>query len=526
MAKILTSAKFKSYNQQQSILLPLNLEDLVEGTHLVRVVNKVVDGMDLTSLVSQYKGGGTTSYHPKMLLKVLLYGYSIKIYTGRKIAAALRHDTHFMWIAAMNRPDFRTINNFRSGKAKETIELIFKEMLEFLMEQQYIKMENYFCDGSTFAADGNRNKMVWKKNAERYKASAGQKCRELFKEIDELNAAEDKEYGNNNLEQSGELSAVTEHDIDRHVQSLNKKIQDASDKKTVRKCKSIKKKLEEAQSKIHTYEGQEKVAGKRSGYNKTDEDATAMRMKNKVETLPAYNVLAGSEGQFITGVTVHQNPNDGVCFAEHIEQVTTMQQPFKPINVIADAAFGTEQNYELAETKGIGSFLKFPTFHAEETKKYRENPFLKDNFPYDPLTDTYTCPNKQLLVFTNSYHKTHKVTGYQSFIKEYACAGCKGCPFYEKCCKSAKEANRIIRVNEKLENHKQEAREKLKSEKGIQLRKQRGTEIESCFGDIKHNMGFRRFHVRTKQKVKTEITLVAMAHNLRKIHLQELKKAA
>ncbi|HEV8283643.1 MAG TPA: transposase [Chitinophagaceae bacterium] len=83
-----------------------------------------------------------------------------------------------------------------------------------------------------------------------------------------------------------------------------------------------------------------------------------------------------------------------------------------------------------------------------------------------------------------------------------------------------------IKVNEKLETYKQQARENLKSEKGIALRKQRGVEIESCFGDIKHNMGFRRFHVRGLQKVKTEWSIVAMAHNLKKIHLQNIKKIA
>lgn len=526
MAKILTSAKFKQYNQNQPVLLPQNLDELIDATHLVRVVNKVVDAMDVSALINQYKGGGTTAYSPVMLLKILLYGYCIKIYTGRKLAAALGQDIHFMWLAAMNRPDFRTINNFRSGKAKEVIEVIFKEMLEFLMEHEYIRMENYFCDGSTFTADANRHKMVWKKNAERYKASAEQKCRELFKQIDALNAAEDKEYGNNNLEQAGEQSGVTAKDIDDHVQTLNKKIEEAADKKTVRTCKSLKKKLENNQLKIHSYEKQAATAGKRSGYNKTDEDATAMRMKNKVETLPAYNVLAGSEKQFITGITVHQNTNDGNCFADHIEQVITLQQPLKPVTVIADAAFGTEENYDLMETKQIEGYLKFPAFHAEQTKKYQNDPFNKDSFAYDALTDTYTCPNNQLLVFTGAHHKTHKVTGYKSRIKEYECTGCKGCPFYDRCCKSAKEANRIIRVNEKLENYKQKARENLKSDKGVQLRKQRSTEIESCFGDIKHNMGFRRFHVRTIQKVKTEITLVAMAHNIRKIKLQGLKTAA
>ena len=151
---------------------------------------------------------------------------------------------------------------------------------------------------------------------------------------------------------------------------------------------------------------------------------------------------------------------------------------------------------------------------------------MKDNFKYDVVTDTYTCPNDQLLTLQRSAIETHKRTGYQSQIKIYASQSCAGCPFYEKCCKSEKEKNRTINVNEKLETYKQQARKNLKSETGIQLRKKRGVEIESCFGDIKHNMEFRRFHLRGLQKVKTEWNMVAMAHNLRKIYLQNLRKAA
>lgn len=111
-------------------------------------------------------------------------------------------------------------------------------------------------------------------------------------------------------------------------------------------------------------------------------------------------------------------------------------------------------------------------------------------------------------------------------IKEYECSDCPGCPFYARCCKSTKGENRKIQVNEKLENYKQQARENLGSEKGVALKKQRSIEIESCFGDIKHNMNFRRFHVRGLKKVKTEITLVAMAHNLRKLYLKKVQNAA
>lgn len=525
MAKIKTSIVFKAYNQQQTLLLPPSLEELIGEKHLVRVVHEVVERMDITGLINLYEGGGTSAYHPRLLLKVLLYGYSVKIYTGRKIAQALKQDIHFMWLSGMSRPDFRTINHFRSSKAKEVIEALFKELLEFLLDQRYIKMENYFCDGSTFRADANQHKMVWKKNAVRYKAKTEQKCQELFKQIDALNSREEDQYGSCNLEENGDLSTITREAISEQVSRLNKRLKTATDKSTRRKGRSLKNKLKAAAGKIDKYDDQISKAGSRSGYNKTDSDASAMMMKNKVEILPAYNIMAGSEDQFITGVSVHQNPNDGSCFKDHLEQVIS-QQPFAPDRVIADSIFGTEQNYELLEQREIESYLKFPAYHAEQKKSYEQNPFLKENFPYDVLTDSYQCPNGQQLLFKKKYNYTHKRTGYQSVIKEYTCQSCAGCPFYEKCCKSLNGENRTIQVNEKLEDYKQQARENLGTERGSRLKKQRSIEIESCFGDIKHNMGFRRFHVRGLQKVKTEITLVAMAHNLRKVCLSRLTKAA
>ena len=525
MAKVKTSILFKQYNQQQSFLLPPSLEELIGSTHLVRVVNEVVESMDISGLINQYEGGGTTAYHPRMLLKVLLYAYCMKIYTGRKIARALQQDIHFMWLAAMSRPDFRTINNFRSGKAKQAIESLFKEMLVFLMEHGYIKMENYFCDGSSFAADANRYKMVWKKNAERYKAATEQKCRVLFKEIDGLNAADDRKYGNSELEETGhEAIAINKEAIEAQINKLNQVVAITTEKKQKRKAGSLKKQLEKNQAAIAKYEQQAETAGNRSGYNRTDTDATAMRMKND-ETLPAYNVLTGSENQFIVNCSVHQSTNDGACFKQHIEQLENHSEVL-PGAIVADSIFGTEENYELLEAKNIDNYLKFPSFYNESKRKYQNDPFIKDNFSYDVITDTYTCPNNQLLILNQVTTQTHKRTGYKSTIKIYACESCTQCPFYAQCCKSQKDRNRIIKVNEKLESYKQQARQNLKTEKGIALRKQRGVEIESCFGDIKHNMGFRRFHVRGLDKVKTEWTIVAMAHNLRKIHLQNIKKVA
>src|SRR5204863_5007088 len=157
----------------------------------------------------------------------------------------------------------------------------------------------------------------------------------------------------------------------KHIDKLNEKIKSTLDKRTHLKAKSLENKLKQARGKIQKYEKQMELSGTRSGYNKTDTDASAMMMKNKVEILPAYNVMAGCEDQFITGVSVHQNTNDGACFQEHLEH-TAKQQPVQPDNIIADSIFGTAQNYELLEQKQINNYLKFPSFHAELKSSYKD----------------------------------------------------------------------------------------------------------------------------------------------------------
>jgi hypothetical protein len=457
-----------------------------------------------------------------MLLKVLLYGYCMKIYTGRRLAKALREDVNFMWLAAYNKPDFRTINLFRSGLLKDTIEDVFKSMLVFLMEQGYIKFENYFCDGSTFGANANRHKMVWRKNAVRYKEATEQKCKELFKQIEALNRSEESAYGSHDLEETGYgAPANLAEQITGQVRKLDTIINSGEAKAVKRRAKIIKKKLAEHSASIDKYNQQQQISGQRSGYSKTDEDATAMKMKND-EILPAYNMLIGTEDQFITNYSVHQKTNDGACFKEHLEQLEAHTNNL-PQNIIADSIFGTEENSELLEQKGIDNYMKFPLYHKEQSRKYKNNPFNKDNFTYDRQTDTYTCPNNRQLLF-RYMRKDKSKNDYVSCSKLYECEDCTGCPFADKCKKSI-DKNRTILVNGKLERYKQLMRKNLRTHKGDKLKRRRGQEVESCFGDLKMNQGFRRFGLRGKEKVKTEAGILIISHNIRKIHLKNIKKA-
>ena len=150
MKRKLAAPVFKSYVMHQDQLLPPSYDELIEVGHLVRVVNEAIEKLDLKALLAQYKGGGTSSYHPKMLLKILVYAYSKKIYSSRKIAEAVRENIHFMWLSGGNQPDFRTINDFRGSRMSSVIDQVFAEVLAYLIETGHVKLENYFVDGTIF----------------------------------------------------------------------------------------------------------------------------------------------------------------------------------------------------------------------------------------------------------------------------------------------------------------------------------------------------------------------------------------
>src|ERR1700709_2347933 len=109
---------FKAYDPSQQMLLPPSFEQMVPEGHPVRIVNQVIEKIDLGMLTKKYKGGGTSSYHPKMLLKVLVYGYLSNIYSSRRLEAAAKESVYMMWLSGMSYPDHHTINRFRGDRLK------------------------------------------------------------------------------------------------------------------------------------------------------------------------------------------------------------------------------------------------------------------------------------------------------------------------------------------------------------------------------------------------------------------------
>ena len=148
------------------MLLPPSLEEIIPEGHLVRIVDEMIEGIDLSVLEEQYKGGGTSAYHPKMMLKVLIYAYTQRAFSSRRIAKELRENINYMWLSGMSQPDHRTINRFRGVIMKEVIEEVFYGIIEELIDLDYISLEKYFVDGTKIEANANRYSFVWKKSTE------------------------------------------------------------------------------------------------------------------------------------------------------------------------------------------------------------------------------------------------------------------------------------------------------------------------------------------------------------------------
>ena len=147
---------FKDYNHNQYLLLPPSLEELIDPNHPVRVVNQVVDNLNLDPIFAKYEGGGCPAYHPRLMLKVLVYGYLTNQYSSRKIEQALQQNIHFMWLSGMSYPDHNTINRFRSERLKGVLKEVFSQVVLLLVDHGHITLKEAYLDGTKIEANANR----------------------------------------------------------------------------------------------------------------------------------------------------------------------------------------------------------------------------------------------------------------------------------------------------------------------------------------------------------------------------------
>ena len=596
---------------EDTLLFPHYLSTYIPAHDVIRYVKYALEGIDTTELYSFYKGGGRSAFDPLLLLKIIIGCYCKKIYTCRTMARACRENVCIMWIGEKIQPDFRTLGNFRSGKAKDIINKVFANIVKLLIAEKYLDERVLFTDGTRIQADANQHKVIWKKKTATNKERTEQRIEVLLENIEKLEQEETALYGDKDLPETGKDKPLTPEEIREKMKKLEQELKIDQEQKKKEQDEKKEKKQDEKKKKTSTvksttdkvitdkstqntpasnnsseerktekkltpemvsgeqsiykqnnkeqtgedtqlsslrtltpkevkknkkiislcktlllkefpkhtkYTEQLRLAGTRSGFSATDTDATVFRTKDG-QFVPSYNMIVSTNNQYVVYVLTGQNPGDHNLFIPHMNGYFSTYGQLPQV-CVADGGYGSEVNFRYCRENNITPYMRYTGFYAEKTKQFKEDPSRKENFTYNEQEDTFTCTQGRVLSFVKQEQEytnnTHITTS-----RYYRANSCDNCPIAEKCKKQ--QLIKEIKVRPELQEYKREVNERLSSPEGKALYKQRSIEPETFNGDIKHNMGFRRTHLRGLEKVSAELTIVALAHNIRKMAAEKRK---
>ncbi|MCI1741796.1 MAG: IS1182 family transposase [Prevotella sp.] len=510
MAKV----HFISYTPNQMVLFPQRIDEDIAENDPVRIINGIIDGLNLDNILKLYKESGRSPYHPRMMLKVIIYAYMNNIYSCRRIEKLLRRDIHFIWLAGYEKPDFITINRFRN-RVKKEINGIFTQIVLLLWEKGFITLDTEYVDGTKIEARSNKYTFVWRKTVERNRAKLMEKISVLLEQIDDsivqdqTDRDEPVEFTPSMLEG---LVSELQTSIDKTAVPENKE-QKAEKREKERQLRQLRA----HRDKLREYDRHLEILGDRNSYSKTDHDATFMRMKedamNNGQTKPGYNLQIGTEKQFITDFALFPNPTDTLTFIPFCNSFMKRYCHF-PLKEVADSGYGSEENYRFMEENSMEAFVKYNRFHIEQRPRYVQDPFRQESFYYNKEEDYYVCPMGQHLRRIGT-RRGRTASGYATQSARYRAQRCEGCPLRCRCFKA--RGNRTIEVNYRLNGYKRKAGEKLTSEEGIRQRGRRCIEPEAVFGQMKYDMAYKRFRHFGKDKVTMDFAFFAIAFNLKKM---------
>lgn len=468
-------SKFKSIQNDQLFLLPPNIDDFIPEGHLARVISEIVDTFDTRKIEEQYSYRGQKSYHPKILIKLWVYGYATGTLSGRKIAMKCETDTAYMYLCSMYRPDFRTINDFRKDNIK-SFEGYFVAVIKLCRELGMASVGTIALDSTKIRANVSAKQM-------RDKAMYSQ----WLKEVEDQLAA---------LTQQADAVNVTEE------QALANQRGDEIPKE-IRKKETLIKKIQQAIEDLKDRDGERA--------NLTDKDVRLIKSAGQIK--PNYNCQgAVTRDGIIVAAYVSNNASDKEQLTPLINQAE--KNTGKQVeNILADSGYSSYANYEWLEQQEKTAYI--PDQDYEHRGELKAEPYDKSNFIYNPEKDNYTCPQgKELILDQIVFHRTRKQK-----LRIYKGTQCLNCPVKSDCTSAkVRQINQDIR-----EPLREKARNLLDSPQGKLIYRQRMNMIEPVWGNIKFNKKITMFHLRGLTKVNGEWMLIAIGNNIQKLKARKEK---
>lgn len=493
------------------LCLPIETDTLVPVDDSVRLLDRFLEDLDYEKLYRSYSNTGRNpAVSPKTLFKIVVYAYSQGIYSSRKIERACHLNLAFRWLLRNQKiPDHNTIARFRRERLSFCAEDLLTQIVNKLHDMGEVAFENLFIDGTKIEANANKYSFVWKKATNKFEARLQNKARVFLEDKlqSELPA--------------GHISAAFMREI------LELWIRLARQQK-IRFVYGIGKRKHQLQRDIEAlqdfcerqekYDGYNEIFGERNSFSKTDHDATFMHLKDdhmrNSQLKPAYNLQVAVESEYIVGVDISSETTDMYTLKPFLERLKSNYVK-RFFNVICDAGYESEENYNYLEQEGYRAYIKPSNYEYSKTRKFQREMEFRNKMEYVAEEDYYICPGNRKLTY-RYVHDRKRRSGYVLKSKVYECESCESCPHLGSCYRG--KYNKRIFVSERFDRYRQESLNNITSEHGIRLRVNRSIQAEGVFGTLKWNYGFKRYLTRGESNVRAETLLLAIAFNMNKLH--------
>ena len=354
---------FRTYLPEQNLLLPASLREWLPDDHLSYFVSDVVDQLDLSAIESVYEeeDRGQPPYHPRMMTKILVYGYCVGVFSSRRIQKRLVEDVAFRVLAAGNQPDFRTISDFRKLHLK-ALEELFQQMLRLTLETGTMKLGRVALDGSKVKGNASKHKAMSYGRTKETEKRLREEVRKLLNQAEAADQEEDSRYGR-----------------DRRGDELPEELQRRETR--IARIREAKRALEERareQAKSEGKDPEEAQPTKKAQYNFTDPESRML--KGPDGFVQGYNTQIAVEPvfQLIVGQRVTQAANDKQQMVPLIEAIEE-QSGQKPEGVLADNGYCSDENLKYLARKRMEGFVATgKQKHGERRKPCQRGPLPRE----------------------------------------------------------------------------------------------------------------------------------------------------
>lgn len=504
MKKQNTEINYRTFTRNVQLKIDeIFAKKVIPANDSVRLLDQIVEDMNKAPLERALKRGGRGHRtNPIAMLKVILYSAMEHKYTSRAIGEACVRDINYIWLLdGEPAPSYRAICRFRSEVLSECGEEIFYEVVGNLHGLGEITYEHLFVDGTKIEANANKYSFVWQKSTSKYEKRVESKLEKLLWKLN-------SKYG------------VLNQTADELLATLRKRCETPFVHGRGKRKSELQKEIEQLSELLFRktkYAAYQETFKGRNSFSKTDPDATFMHMKEdhmrNSQLKPGYNIQFAVEGEYITGVDISSERSDQLTLIPLLNRMELHGVSYG--DVTCDAGYESQENYTYFEQKETICYIKPQNYERSKTRKFKSNMALRENMPYDALTDEYTCQNGKKLKAV--YEGTRKSkSGFESVVTYYECEDCAGCPHKKSCTRS--KGNRKMQVSKHFVEQRKKSLERITSPMGILLRTNRSIQSEGAFGVVKQDYGFQRFVHRGNKKVFTEILIVAMGYNVNKYH--------